>query len=149
MINDAYEKGFNESFGKQGSQVLQDTMRQNQNFDKRIDTYANKILANDPKMDKQQLYERLGQMQGKMLRDQVQVNNDKITYSNLAKKWLFDQQIDAQQEQQRGRQIENLSKSKQAASHQAYHEIQNESQVPHALHVDTQPNEPDYDEPEF
>ena len=122
-MDDNYEKGFVEGFGGDGVKVLQDATKQNKKLHKRIDQYVKDLAEDNPDMDQSEYYERLGEMQGRMLRNQVQIDKGHVKYSRLARKWLLDDQSEIEDEHENLRDIEELSDEKQLKSHDAYHEV--------------------------
>lgn len=122
-MDDNYEKGFVEGFGGDGIKVLQDATKQNKKLHKRIDQYAKDLAEDNPDMDQSEYYERLGEMQGRMLRNQVQIDKGHVKYSRLARKWLLDDQSEIENEHENLQDIEELSDEKGLKSHDAYHEV--------------------------
>lgn len=122
-MDNNYEKGFVEGFGGDGIKVLQDATKQNKKLHKRIDQYVKDLAEDNPDMDQSEYYERLGEMQGRMLRNQVQIDKGHVKYSRLARKWLLDDQSEIEDEHENLQDIEKLSDEKQLKSHDAYHEV--------------------------
>ena len=122
-MDDNYEKGFVEGFGGDGAKVLQDAIKQNKKLHKRIDQYVKDLAEDNPDMDQSEYYERLGEMQGRMLRNQVQIDKGHVKYSRLARKWLLDDQSEIEDEHENLKDIEELSDEKRLKSHDAYHEV--------------------------